>query len=61
MQLGDPYGFTVQSSDDDMQQDRDLVHDHCGMVITRIEPGDNMGTLVTLMNEHVCPSPEEED
>lgn len=59
MELVDPYGFVVQRSDDDMQQDHDLVHDHCGMVITRIEPGDNIGTLITLMNDHDCPGRNE--
>jgi len=55
MGITNPYGFVVRRSDDDMQTDRDLVHEHCGAVITRIEPGDNMGTLLTLMNEHDCP------
>jgi hypothetical protein len=54
MELVDPYGFVVQRSDDDMQKDHDLVHEHCGTVITRIEPGDSIGTLISLMNEHDC-------
>jgi hypothetical protein len=61
MEINDPYGFVVRRSDDDMQTDHDLVHEHCGTVITRIEPDDNIGTLITLMNEHDCRSEPEPD
>lgn len=56
MELLDPYGFVVANSPDDLETDHDLVHEHCGEVITRIEVGDNIGTLMSLMNEHACPS-----
>jgi hypothetical protein len=58
MEIIDPYGFVVHRSDNDLQEDRDLVHEHCGTVITRIEPGDNFGSYIGLMNDHSCPADE---
>lgn len=61
MKIIDPYGFVVRESDDDMQRDHDLVHERCGETITRIEHDDNMGTLVSMMNDHACPRDDDDE
>ena len=48
------HGYVVQPSQDD-NPNPNLVHEACGNVVSRIVPGDSLGTQNQLADQHDCP------
>lgn len=52
--------FEARQSPDDLKTDLELTHEPCGEVLTDVQHGDSLSSLVSMARTHVCEPAEGE-